>query len=185
MLQQDLKARREHEDFRGQWVSRAGLRGHPPCRAQRCVSRELETERAGARPLGPMGQLWRPGVFLGCQSPGPCARGWGGMSGSPSGSWLSSTGQRLPHQNCCGCWRGASWSVAGTGRVLACQPWHCAPTRASPRSRADSAGKNLIWPLRSHPVTTAGSRPPQPGLIAAARSPPRWRCQAPSPPHAF
>lgn len=62
---------------------RAGPRGHPLCRAQRRVSREIETERAGARPLGPMGQLRLRVSSWGARALGCVLGGGEGCQGAP------------------------------------------------------------------------------------------------------
>lgn len=119
--------------FQGEDTARAKARSDAiPSLA--CSSGVPETERArGQAP-------WVPGPAssgtrclpeaLGV--PGPVQRGEEGYWEAPGEPRPPCLGQCLPHQSCCGCWPGASWVMAGAGRVLARQPLAPCPCPCQP-----------------------------------------------------
>ena len=147
----------------------------------------LEQSGQQARPCVSWGPSLMPSLFLWRQEPGAVCLGAGRVLRSPWELGPPRLGQRLPHQSRCGCWHGASGPWRAWGGCPPASPWHCAPARASPGNRTDSAEEPYLAPA---PPPATQSPPWGHGRRGLAPRPPpvphpSGRCQAPGPPHAF
>ncbi|XP_045846728.1 AT-rich interactive domain-containing protein 3A isoform X1 [Meles meles] len=156
-------------------VSRSDTRS----RTRQCLSDMLGTEWAGGQAPCVLGTSSGAGHLPGAPAAGAVRLGAGRVSGSPWELSPPRLGQRLPHQSCCGCWRGASGPWQARGGCLPASPWHRAPARASPGNHTDSAEEPYLAPAPPQPpshrrgVTAAGAWPHArhllPTLVAAAK----------------